>query len=376
MTTTWTVVSHGADDSTPAIAVGHLMAWLDREPSVTLHTVLWAPGPAGTAPFDFGRLTDIGSAHHHPAARALRSVGLGRVGGAIAGRAVRAKVKELPSDGVLYLSTTRSAAVLRYLAPGNRIVITHLHAFDRESGDVLSPDRIAQLREATDVWLATDEDTRSWASETLGVDETDIVLVAEPVDPTSWNRAARRPDPTTLRLGLAGAAWFGSDHSGRLVQILRTRRPELSLELVWAHQVADPAHLAPLVHDLDHLGAGPLQMPRSSEEVLAALDDIDAMAVTTPTDEGPWVVWEAAARGVPVVCFATHPGVPSVREGVGLVVDYPDVAAMADAVLAIHDEDTAGDDDAINARRAALRRRDVTVIGPKLLELANRAGAR
>lgn len=371
-TTTWTVVSHGSDESAPAIAVAHLMAWLADEPSISLHTVLWAPGPTGTAPFDHGHLTDIGSAHHHPAARLLRAARLGRIAGGIAGRSVRARVRTLPTDGVLYLSTARSSALLRYLPAGDRVVITHLHSLDREEDPPLAPDRVAALVSATDVWLATDDDTRQWAAEQWGIPADDIVLMAEPVDPRSWNRAARQTDPSTLRLGLAGAAWFGSDHSARLVQRLHRLRPDLHLDLMWAHQVADPAHLAPLVHDLDHLGAGPLHMPSSGEEVLATLDEIDALAVTAPTDDGPWVVWEAAARGVPVVCFDTHPGVPSVQEGTGLVVGYPDVVAMADAVLAIHDEES-GALDAINVRRAALRRRDVTRTGPQLVALA--AGA-
>ena len=93
------------------------------------------------------------------------------------------------------------------------------------------------------------------------------------------------------------------------------------------------------------------------------------LAVTTPDDEAPWVAWEAATLNVPMVCFDTHRVVPNVEEGVGLVVPYLDIAAMADAVLAIHDEDREAGT-GINTRRAELRRRDVTFIGPKLLELA------
>jgi hypothetical protein len=45
---------------------------------------------------------------------------------------------------------------------------------------------------------------------------------------------------------------------------------------------------------------------------------------------------------------------------------------MAEAVLAIHTEDPETGA-AVNARRAALRRRDVTLIGPTLLALADAA---
>ncbi len=370
--TTWTVVSHGADDSAACEAVSHLMAWMAEEPSVDLHTVVWAPGPSGAAPFDHGQLVDFGPAHLQPVAQGLRAVGLHRLAGPVAGRAVRARARRLPAEGVLFLNTTRAAPILRHLPPGERTVMCHLHAADHDPTDPPPPDRIAQLGDAVDIWLATDEDTRTWAARTWGLDPDRIRLIAEPLDPATWNRATRRADPTTLRLGLAGASWFGSDHSGRLVQVLRRLRPHLTLELVWAHQVADPAHLAPLVHDLDHLGAGPLAMPTSHAEVLATLEDIDVLAVTTPTEASAALVLEAAKRGVPVVCFATHPGAPSVSDGVGIVVDYLDIVAMADAVIAIHEEDPETGE-GVNARRALLRRRDVTAIGPALLELAAKA---
>jgi glycosyltransferase involved in cell wall biosynthesis len=372
MTVTWTVVTHCADESTPAIAVSHLARWMADEPSVELHTVVWAPGPVDVAVYDHGRVTDFGRAHHHPAAQGLRKVGLGRAAGPIAGRAVRARAQALPTDGVLYLSTTRSAPILRYLRPGPRTVICHLHPLDRDPTDPPSAERIAQLAEAVDVWLATDEETRAWAASTWGLEPEQVHLVAEPLDPSTWNRSARRSDPGTLRLGLAGAFWFGSDHSARLVQVLHRLDPELALELAWAHQVADAAHLAPLLHDLDHLDAGPLAMPASQTEVLATLDDIDVLAVPTPTEPNAALVLEAASRGVPVVCFATHPGAASVRDGVGIAVEYPDIVAMAEAVLAIHTEDPETGA-AVNARRAALRRRDVTLIGPTLLALADAA---
>jgi glycosyltransferase involved in cell wall biosynthesis len=350
------------------------MAWLDAEPSVDLHAVLWAAGPAGTKPYDHGRFYDVGADHRRLAARAARQVGLARVGGGLAGRAVRSTLRGIPTDGVLYLSTARSGAVMRYLPPGERTVVTHLHATDRR-GEVLPDDKVAQLRDATDVWLAADDETRTWAAEVWGIDVDSITVVPEPVDPSTWNRATRLGDRNQLRMGLSGAAWFRSDHAGRLVQTLLRLRPELDLELVWTEVIRSKDHLAPLLHDLDHLGVGDaMELPRSADEVMALLDDIDVLAVTTPDDEAPWVAWEAATLGVPIVCFDTHRVVPNVEEGVGLVVPYLDVVAMAEAVLAIHDEDREAGS-GINTRRAELRRRDVTVIGPRLLDLAQRVEA-
>jgi len=371
----WTVVGHTADESEPAVGLGHLIAWLDERPSVELHTVLWAWGPAGTSRYERGHFMNVGDDHRRLLARGLRSVGLARMGGGVAGRAVRSTLRRAPRSGVLYLSTAAAAPVVRYLPPGERTVITHLHAVDRLADPPLTPDRVARVVEATDVWLAADEETAAWAADEWGLDPTSINVVPEPVDPRHWNRAARPVDPGHLRLGLAGAGWFQTDHTSRVVQSLLKLRPELRLELVWTEAMRSRDHLAPLLHDLDRLGVlDAFELPDSPEEVRDSLDDIDALAVTSPDHEAPWVTEEAAARGVPVACFDTHRAAHNVRDGAGFVVDYLDIVGMATGLLAIHEGERVPEAAEINARRQALYRRSVTTIGTRLLELAGGGG--
>lgn len=370
----WTVVSHAADESPAAVGVAHLLAWLEQEPSVQLHSILWAPGPGGTKPYRRGRFANVGAAHRNPVVRLLKASGQERVGGGLAGQLVRTKVRRVPRGGVVYLNSAGAGAVLRYLPDGPRTVITHLHAIDREADPPLPEDKVERLVAATDVWLAADEDTRDWASRAWGIDADDILVVPEPVDPTTWTISTRRADPGRLRLGLAGAPWFGSDHSARVVQVLRAERPDLELELTWARQVASAEHIAPMLHDLRQLGIeDPPVMPASTEEVLRVLDDLDVLAISTPHDHEPWLIWEAAARGLPIVCFDTHDAAATLPAGNGTVVPYPDPKAMADAVAAIHDEAVATESATIDGQRAALRKRDVTILGPMLVDLAREA---
>src|SRR5690606_4135371 len=119
-----------------------------------------------------------------------------------------------------------------------------------------------------------------------------------------------------------------TDHTPRLVQTLRKLRPDLAIELVWTEVMRSPDHLAPLVHDLDHLGVGDaLELPASDLDARAQLDDIDALVLTAPDHEAPWVAHEAANRGVPIVCFDTHRVGADIPEGAGLVVPYLDIVA-------------------------------------------------
>lgn len=361
----WTVVVHAGDDSPPAVTAGHLAAWLADQPSVELHTVVWARRAAGVERFDFGRLRDAGAEHVRFRLRLLRLVKLGRVAGGLAGRAVRGVLADLPRDGVLFLDCAHAAPVLRYLPPGDRTVVTHLHALDRDA-DPAEAAKLARLGEVTDVWLAADEETRAWGAAHFGVDEASIALVPELIDRRSVERAARPVRRNHLRLGVAGATWFRTDHTPRLVQTLRKLRPELELELVWT-EVCIPHHLSPLVHDLEHLGVGgALELPSTDEEARDRLDDIDALVLSTPDDPAPWVAHEASNRGVPVVCFDSHRFARDVPARTGVVVPYLDVVAMAEALLALHDAAA----DEVESREAWLRDRDVAVVGPRVLDLA------
>lgn len=375
----WTVVCHTADESTPATTVVTFMAWLDRHPDVELHTVLWSRGHMPSSTYDFGRFANVATAHDGVLPTVLRRVGLGRLAGGLAGRAVRSRLRSVPPSGVLYLNTGFSAPVLRYLPPGDRTVVTHLHAIDREADPPVPADRVAQLVSVTDVWLASDDATRDWAVDAWGIAADAVTVVPDPVDSEGWNRAARHPEPGRLRLGVRGGAWFRTDHTARLVQQLRARRPDLHLDLVWAEVIGSPDHLAPLRHDLEHLGvAHHLELPGSADEVLAAMDDVDVVVMTTPDDEAPWPVHHAISRGVPVVGFDTH-RLAGELDDLGVVVPYLDVAAMADAVLGLHADDLGadelrpdgarGDAPRIVRRRAELRRRDVALVGARILDL-------
>lgn len=366
----WTVVCPAADRSAPASAAAALGAWLAEDPSVDLHSVLWGTGYLDVASFAAGRFTDVSAVHRRLGPRALRRAGLVRVGGGLTGQAVRARLRAVARDGVLYLSSAHSAAVLRYLPAGRRTVVTHLHALDQRADPPLAEDKVAALLDATDVWLADDEETRAWAASAWDIGEGAIGVVAPPVDPCTWNRAMAPTCVDQLRLGVAGGEWFGRDHTPRLVKRLLGLRPSLDLQLVWTRAVTTTEHLGPLRHDLDRLGMdGALELSPLPDGIVPVLDDIDALVLTVPDEEAPWLTREALDHGVPVVCFDTHRAATALRSGGGAVVPYPDVTRMAQALIDINE----GRDDSgattVVARRTALRARDVRTIGPRIVDL-------
>ena len=366
----WTVVSPAADGSPASTSASALMGWLHHRPEVSLHTVLWASGPAGTASYDFGRFTDIGSAHEALLPQLLRGVGLTRLGGGLAGRSVRARLRPVPRSGVLYLSSAAAVPVVRYLPDGDRTVVTHLHRADLSGEPALPADRVATLRAVTDVWLAVDEDTRTGAVQRWGLDPATVHLVPELMDPLP-EPLPRPPRVGPARLGLVGEAWFNTDHTARMAQILGRLRPDRPISMTWMQAGASRSALAPMIHDLERLGAADrLTLPPSIDEVRAALADLDVLVLASPDHDLGWVIEEAKARGVPVVCFDTHRAASGVDEEAGLVVSYLDVEALAEAVLTVVEGRWSGGTLAKDRARASRLRHDVSVLGPDIVALA------
>lgn len=367
--TPWTVVTHAADHTPPAMAAEHVVRWLAAQPAVDLHTVVWTAGPRGREPYEAGALADVGAVRRRLLPLRLERLGLRRVGRGLTGRSVRRTLESVPTDGVLYLSSGFAGSVLRYLRPGTRRVLTHLHPLDRLADPPLGPADVDRLRCATDVWVATDEETKRWAVEAWRLDPAAVTVVPAPVDPTRRRsrRSGRRPGAT--RIGVVGGAWFGRDHTARLVDAVRRAAPELDLELVLLQAVGHPRDLVPLRHDLAGVGHdGVIDTPVGKLGPLDALDDLDALALTTPDDVAPWVAWEAAARGVPSVCFTTHRAASEVCASGGIAVPYPDVGLMARELLDVRNSQVDGRNG--SDRHAALVERDIAVVGPRLVQIA------
>ena len=369
MVTPWTVVSHTADESLPASTLPHLLTWLDQQPDVALHSVLWSAGWVGPDPYRHGRFHDVGAAHERLTANLLRGVGLARVAGGLAGRAVRSVLKGVPRTGVLYLNSAHSAPVLRYLPPGDRVVVTHLHAIDRSTERPIPSERVASLIEATHIWLAADPDTLEWASQTWGIDRAGIQLVPAPTDQSGVRRSIRVTDSAHLRLAIRGSTWFRTDHSGRLVQLIQKMRPGLDIEILWADVQPEVRHISPILHDLRQLGVEDrVTVPATADELLEGVPDVDVVAFSCPDDDAWGIVAEAQQAEVPVVCFDTHRCARKLEERGGTVVPYLDLPAMAETVLNYLDKARAAGDE-VEAQRRDLRDRAVTTVGPRIVRL-------
>lgn len=99
----------------------------------------------------------------------------------------------------------------------------------------------------------------------------------------------------------------------------------------------------------------------------------DVFALTSREDSFPLACLEAAALGKPIVCFADAGGMPEFVEGdCGYVVPYLDSDAMAERVLCLLDSPGCRIKMGANARRKVEERHDVSVAGPKFMDIIER----
>lgn len=365
-----TVVQLTADGGSAMQSAEVLATWLADRPDVALHTVLWLPGWSNTARYEAaGTFHDVARDHRRALPGALRRAGAGGLASKLTARAIRSTLASVPPSGAVFLNGATCAPALRYLPPGDRRVVTQLRATDRDAVEAMPAGHLERMVRATDVWFADSEATRGWAVAVWGIDAHAVELVGELVDPAVWEARYEPSDPDRLVLAVAGASWFRSDHTARVVQTMLRLRPELDLQLLWTG-VDREEDLAPLLHDLELLGVRDrLHVPSSDVELRDRLREVRAIVLTTPDRLPPW------QGGLPVVCFDSHPQADEIgRDPQGRVVEYLDVVGMAEAVIGLHDDVRTGAHRRFEDGRAGLPQRDVRIVGERLLDVARSAG--
>jgi glycosyltransferase involved in cell wall biosynthesis len=123
--------------------------------------------------------------------------------------------------------------------------------------------------------------------------------------------------------------------TARLVR--RAASPAPPIHFVWVGGPTAGVEFEQLLHDASRLGVGDLVHfvgPQPSPAVY--LSRFDLFFLTSREDPFPLACLEAAAAGVPILCFADSGGMPEFVDGdAGVVVPYLDAHAAADRIVAL-----------------------------------------
>ena len=116
---------------------------------------------------------------------------------------------------------------------------------------------------------------------------------------------------------------------------IRQLLPTQQLRFIWLGQELDPDLRRLLEHDIERAGLGDVvALPGRTADPISFFESLSLFLLPSREDSWPLVMLEAAAAGVPIVCFQRSGGAEEfVANGGGAAVPYLDVEAMAQAAV-------------------------------------------
>ncbi|MBX3286971.1 MAG: glycosyltransferase family 4 protein [Actinobacteria bacterium] len=370
-----TFLGHAVDRTGPPIYLHHLLGWLDRNADVPTRLLSLRDGGLEES---FRALTDLhvvgeplpvqvrrGS---RPLTRARNAIRAARIGPADPG-------------SLVYINTSWSVRALRYLPRHRGPVVAHVHELEVGLDYDLPPEDRAVLFGRSTHWIAASGAVARNLTDRWGVPADEIHVHHEMIDVAAPGRvpepevAARRAE---LGLGpddvLAGTAavlnWRKAPDLFVEVAARAIREhPERTLHLAWVGLDPDSPQARHVRRDAVRAGIGDrLHLVAASDRPEAWMRAFDLFVLPAREDAYPLACLEAAAAARPIVCFDAG-GMPEfVAADAGVVVDFPDVGAMARAVADIGaDQDLRRRLGAV-ARARVVARHDTSVAAPRWWE--------
>ena len=288
--------------------------------------------------------------------------------------------------GLVYSNTVVNGRVLDALSPLGCPVLTHAHELEFAIHTNAGKD-FEYVKRHTDHFIAVSDAVRDNLVARHGIPEANVERIygsvptmARPrADPTVLKRAlaAEIGIPETARIvGACGTVYWlkGCDLFLQLALAIRARESSVPVHLVWLGAKASAEGFYALEHDLLRAGlTGLVHFIGSRPNPLDYIAAFDVFVLTSREDAFPLAVMEAAAVGLPTVCFDGAGGACEfVEADAGRVVPYLDVDAMAERVLEVLRDDGLRSTLGQRARTKVREHHDISVMAPKLLRTIER----
>lgn len=364
-------VGHDAFRAGAQISFLHILTWLRANYRAELSLTLQS---GGALVDDFARVLPT-TTLERPARLGHNASVVSRLRSKVERRvSARRQLVAPTGTDLIYANSVASAELAAGLGRASGVpVICHVHELE------MSIRRFASGFDAAtshiDHYIAVAGAVKRNLVDNHGIPPERIHVVSEPTVVSSGPRP--RPEPGTglrAELGISAEAFVvggcgtGDWRKGPELFLLIARalaRRELGREVRFVWLGGDPEELERVHHDIARMGLGDIVHfigPRP--DAAACFPEMDVFLLTSREDPYPLVCIEAAAAGLPVVCFADSGGMPEfVETDAGFVVDYLDLGA---ATAALAELATSEPTRLVLGRRAAEKvheRNSVEVIG-------------
>jgi glycosyltransferase involved in cell wall biosynthesis len=354
-------VGHGAERTGPPIGLLHLLRWIHASTDLEFEVLLLE---GGVLVPEYERLAKVWVLDEArlPKLAVLGQVaagwGLPGLGDRLKVLGYRRRLRRLRDVGVVYVNSAWCIRALRYLHAPDATVIAAVHEMEVGLDYHLDDLHRSLLTERPDRFVVVSAAVRRNLIDRHGVDPSRISLHHEMIA-IERDPAVRSTSAGPRLVGAAGLLRWrkGPDLFLAVAALVRRTRPDLDVRWVWVGGRGDPGDLPVIEQDRDAAGlAGVVDFEGETTDPVGRFADLDVFVLTSREDAYPLVCLEAASVGVPLVCFDTG-GMPELVSGsvdgmvdpraepdlapgepCGAVVPYPDVEAMADAVVALLDE--------------------------------------
>ncbi len=259
----------------------------------------------------------------------------------------RKRLEELSSgSSLIYANTITNGQLIRALAINGRPIVTHVHEL-ANTIQAHGPENLADVLAHTHRYVACAGAVRD-SLVAYGVAPPQIEVIHEFVDVpavTPEDLAAARVS-VRARLGLSPATPLvggsGTTDSRKapdlfvqVAEAFMARWPEQDAHFLWVGGAppGSPGHNA-LMREVTERGlSGRVHFIGAVNTPLEYFKALDVFALVSREDPFPLVCLEAAAYGVPTVCFSGAGGMPEfVEPDAGRAVPYLDTTAMADQI--------------------------------------------
>lgn len=316
--------------------------------------------------------------------RIFNRIGLGQIGRSAYVRSLMRN--QVPKPALIYCNTIAARTAFEFSRNDGSRVLCHVHELEfvfRAGVGLVDSSKVLAM---ADRFIACSHAVAK-NLERHGVSEDRIDTIHEFIPTRDADDLKKDDNRRWLRerlkipsdcLIVAGSGWpgwrKGSDLFVQAAKAVRERRPDLNLHFLWLGSAPDLWRGHEFLHDVelckltDYVTLIPAQ-----PDPLRYYSGADIFLLTSREDPYPLVVLEAAACGVPTICFDGAGGMPEfVENDCGNVVPYLDVRAMASAVIQLADNPDQRASFGDRAYQKVRARHDIKVAAPMILTAMER----